>query len=193
MMTAVPSGWGVRGATFALWLLAAASLAYWGLKLTATPGPLRPAANAARVVSVDGDAVARVLGATASIPAAAFAAPELSSRFQLVGVAAGAHSGGGAAVIAVDGKPAKPFRVGSPVDDGLVLQSVHGRRAVLAQRMDGPAAVTLELPLLQARSAAPAPPGMVPPTAPVVVPPPPRPAARTTPPRSRSGLTGAGS
>lgn len=173
MMTVVPSGWGVRGATFALWLLAAGSLVLWGLKLSASPSPVLPASGAGRIAAVDADAVARVLGATAALPQAAVAAaPALSSRFQLVGVAAGADSGGGAAVIAVDGRPAKPFRVGSAVDDGLVLQSVHGRRAVLAASMQGPATLTLELPLLAvARSAATAP-GMMPPpaTAPVIAP-----------------------
>jgi len=47
----------------------------------------------------------------------------------------------------VDGKPAKPFRVGSAVDDRLLLQSVESRRAVLAETTSGPAVVTLELPL----------------------------------------------
>jgi general secretion pathway protein C len=52
-------------------------------------------------------------------------------------------------VISVDGKPARPYRVGSFVDDGLVLQSVHGRQAVIASALgDGPA-VTLELPPLR--------------------------------------------
>ena len=65
----------------------------------------------------------------------------------LVGVAAGARSGGGAALIAIDGKPAKPYRVGSAVDEGLVLQSVQARRAVLAATPEGPQVLALELPL----------------------------------------------
>ena len=60
-------------------------------------------------------------------------------------VASRSHQG--AALISVDGKPAKPFRVGSAVDDRLVLQSVESRRAVLAEGTGGPAVVTLELPL----------------------------------------------
>jgi general secretion pathway protein C len=55
---------------------------------------------------------------------------------------------GGAALISVDGKAAKPYRVGAPVDGNLVLQSVAGRRAVLAAGVDGPAQMTLELPPL---------------------------------------------
>jgi general secretion pathway protein C len=48
----------------------------------------------------------------------------------------------------VDGKPAKPFRVGTIVDGRLLLQSVNGRRAVLAAGMNAPAEVALELPVL---------------------------------------------
>jgi general secretion pathway protein C len=95
-------------------------------------------------VPADPAAVARLLGAS---PASTAAAPvaSLASRFVLVGVVA-SPSHKGAALIAVDGKPAKPFRVGSAVDDRLVLQSVGSRRAVLAESTDGPAVVTLELP-----------------------------------------------
>jgi general secretion pathway protein C len=67
--------------------------------------------------------------------------------FVLVGVlAAGAHKG--AALISVDGKPAKPYAVGALVADGLVVQSVGARRATLAVAIDGPAHMTLELPAL---------------------------------------------
>jgi general secretion pathway protein C len=81
--------------------------------------------------------------------AAAPAAPALSSRFNLLGVVAGPGRAGGAALIAVDGKAAKPFRVGTPIDDTLVLQSVEGRRAVLAAADSGQPVLTLELPPLR--------------------------------------------
>ncbi|TWO64440.1 general secretion pathway protein C, partial [Caenimonas sedimenti] len=76
-------------------------------------------------------------------------APALSSRFVLVGVVDAVRSREGAAVIAVDGKPARPFRVGAAVDDTLVVQSVEGRKAVLAPAAGGAPAVTLELPPLK--------------------------------------------
>jgi general secretion pathway protein C len=69
----------------------------------------------------------------------------LSSRFTLMGVVA-SRSNKGAALIAVDGRPAKPFRVGAAIDEGLVLQSVEARRATLAASPEGPAVLTLELP-----------------------------------------------
>jgi general secretion pathway protein C len=93
---------------------------------------------------VDPAAVARLLGA-GPVTAAAATSASLASRFALVGVVAD-RSHKGAALIAVDGKPAKPFRVGAAVDEGLVLQSVESRRAVLAADTDGPPVLTLDLP-----------------------------------------------
>jgi general secretion pathway protein C len=144
MLTTTPSSWTVRGTAFALWLLVAASAVYWGLKLAARPAAVSAPAPGRATVAVDPGAVARLLGG-APVGAVA-AAPSLASRFSLVGVVAGARSGGGAAVISVDGKAAKPFRVGSAVDENLVVRSVEGRRAVLGAPGEGPPALTLELP-----------------------------------------------
>ena len=145
MVSNLHNRWAVAGATFVLWALVAASAVYWGLKFTARPSGIPIAPVAARTVTAaDPAAVARLLGAS---PAAAAQAPvvNLSSRFALTGVVS-SRSHQGAALIAVDGKPAKPFRVGSLVDDRLVLKSVESRRAVLAESTGGPAVVTLELP-----------------------------------------------
>jgi general secretion pathway protein C len=51
-------------------------------------------------------------------------------------------------LIAVDGEPAKPFRVGELVTDGMLLQSVKGRSVTLAPEMTGNQGVTLEMPSL---------------------------------------------
>lgn len=146
MVSNLQSKWAVAGATFALWVLVAASAVYWGLKLAARPAPGPVAAPAVRTPQAsDPAAVARLLGASPAATAAAPAAPSLASRFNLVGVVA-SRSQHGAALIAVDGKPARPFRVGAAVDEGLVLQSVDARRAVLAADANGPPVLTLELP-----------------------------------------------
>jgi general secretion pathway protein C len=145
MLTISRSRWPVASATFVLWALVAASAAYWGLKLAAGgPDATGLAATALQSSAADPAAVARVLGASAASGAMPLA-PSLSSRFSLVGVVAG-RSHQGAALIAVDGKPAKPFRVGSAVAEGLVLQSVEPRRAMLGASTAAPAALTLELP-----------------------------------------------
>jgi general secretion pathway protein C len=146
MLMPAPVPWIVRGATFALWALAAGSAAYWGLKLSSATRPLTaPVAAPRQVAPVDPVAVARMLGSSPAAAAAPAPVIALASRLQLVGVAAGARSGGGAAVISVDGKPARPYRVGSAIEEGLVLQSVRGRQAVIASR-DGQPVLTLELP-----------------------------------------------
>jgi general secretion pathway protein C len=146
MQTRSHQPWGVRLGTLAIWALAAASAAYWGLRLTARP-PGMPAPTAAPApVAADMQAMARLLGAvTAQTPQAA-AAP-VSSRFALVGVLAGQQGGSGAALIAVDGKPAKPYRVGATVDAGLVLQSLGPRQARLGAGQEGVITVTLEMPV----------------------------------------------
>jgi general secretion pathway protein C len=148
MVTNSYSKWGVRLGTLALWAVAGASLVYWGLRLGNRPmAQLAPAVAPAAAVP-DAQAVARVLGALPAGTVAAVAAPvaSLASRFALVGVLAGRESGGGAALIAVDGKPAKPFRVGTLVDSGLVLQGLSPRQAQLGADVSSPAMLTLEMP-----------------------------------------------
>ena len=147
MMTNSYSKWGVRLGTLALWALAGASVVYWGLRLSVRPVGLTVPVVAPAAAAPDAQAMARLLGVPAAGAAAARApAASLTSRFALIGVLAGRSSGGGAALIAVDGQPAKPFRVGAVVDEGLVLQSLHPRQARLGASVDGPATLTLDMP-----------------------------------------------
>jgi general secretion pathway protein C len=146
MVTTLGSRWAVAGSTFALWALVAACAVYWGLKLSGTSSVATAPPAARSPAPVDPAAVARVLGFSPAVASAA-PTPSIASRFNLVGVVAN-RGHGGAALISVDGKPPKPFRVGSSVEEGLMLQSVDARRAVLAASPDAPASVTLELPRL---------------------------------------------
>lgn len=140
----------LRITTFSLAALAAASATFWVFKWTGSASPTPVAAviyssnNAA-----DPQAVARLLGgSSASAPVGLGTATDNSaSRFKLTGVVA-TNAQGGYALISVDGKPARPFQVGSQVNDDLVLQSVAHRSAVLATRLDAPATLTLALPKL---------------------------------------------
>ncbi|MFT4194233.1 type II secretion system protein N, partial [Ottowia sp.] len=94
--------------------------------------------------------VARMLGAPE--PTAAAPAPDVVSRLALRGIVT--HGSRGAALIAVDGKPAKPVRVGAPLDGvegGWKVQAVEPRAVVLAA--DGRQA-RLEMPKLSERSRA---------------------------------------
>jgi general secretion pathway protein C len=137
--------WAVAAGTFVLWGLVAASAVYWGMKLSSisTSGPAAPPAPGAP--PSDPSAVARLLGAA---PSTAGPAPvaSLASRLALLGVVA-EPDGGGAALISVDGKPPKPYRVGALVDEGLVLQSVQPKHATIGASMQAPPAVTLDMPV----------------------------------------------
>ena len=141
--------WSVRLSTLVLWALALASVAYWGLRLLAAPAGLAVPAVAPAPPAPDAEALARLLGAQPSQTAA----PPVAAgpgRLVLLGVLAGQRSGGGAALIAVDGQPAKPFRVGAVVVDGeLVLQSLRPREARLGTSRSGATTLTLELPPLR--------------------------------------------
>jgi general secretion pathway protein C len=130
-------------ATLLVWGAVAFSAVTWGLRWSATGNAPSNANTAAQALpELDVSAAARSLGAA---PAQVAAAPTLASRFQLQGVMAGGPNAG-AALIAVDGKAAKPFRVGAVVADGMVLQLAQGRRISLGASMDGPQALVLELP-----------------------------------------------
>ncbi|MFT3666604.1 type II secretion system protein N [Piscinibacter sp.] len=167
-----------RIAAFVVWALVAASVVFWGLRLL-----VRPPGAPAHTVAV-GDAGAlrgdltRLLGATPATPSDVPQAPELASRFKLLGVMANKQGSGGYALIAVDAKPARAYAVGMPLDGNLVLQSVNLRSAAIGPAQ-GAAAVTLEVPPLAAAAT-----GTLPPAteglkfgADAAPPPPPQPAA----------------
>jgi hypothetical protein len=55
----------------------------------------------------------------------------------------------------VEGAITKPYRVGDPVADGLVLQSIKARSVTLGPEGSASGALTLELPPLPGLPAAP--------------------------------------
>jgi general secretion pathway protein C len=131
-----------------VWALAAGSALLWAFKVLVTPAALPPhTQTAAPTLALRGD-LTRLLGADAPPPVAAAAEePVADARFQLVGVVSPRSPGAareGLALIAVDGRPPKAFRVGAVVDGTTVLQSVAARGATLGPR-DGAAVVALNL------------------------------------------------
>ena len=142
-----------RAVTALLALLALASALGWGwavwrvrspvpVQVAAVPSPPPP-------VLLGEAELARGLGA----PAGGEAAP--AQRLALLGVIA-AGSGQGVALIAAEGEPPRPFRVGMQVLPGLVLQRLGPREAVLAESRSGPPSLRLELVDGPAPSAPPA-------------------------------------
>ena len=128
-----------------LWLAAGLCLGYWLMQALGRT-PLTPvAAPALAIPAPDAAALARVLGASAPAAAAPNAPAPLSSRFQLLGVVATGQAEG-AALIAVDGGAAKPYRVGAELEGGLMLESVQRRSVRLAPGSGGGAGFELTLP-----------------------------------------------
>lgn len=138
----------VGAVTFAVWAVAAGSALYWGLYAAGAQNKaVPPSAGSAQTISVDSQVVARALGALAPAGSASAAAPEVVSRLALRGVVT--HDGRGAALIAVSGKPAKPFVVGAEVESGWKLKSVSPRAAVLSS---GEREASLQMPAPSERS-----------------------------------------
>jgi general secretion pathway protein C len=144
--------WMPRLLTLGLAAAAAASVVAWVLKVQGlqTTAPVAAVAMAP-VGGVDTAMVAKALGASGALAQTPAAVPVLaSSRFVLVGVVASGSRG--AALIAVDGKPVKPYAVGSKVGADFVLLSVQPRKAVLGRDGSGAAtsdgALTLTIPAI---------------------------------------------
>ena len=195
-----------RLTAFVVWALVAATAVFWGLRMFVRPQPAPAYAVAVGdSVAMRGD-LSRLLGATAAAAAEKAApAPELASRFKLLGVMAGKQrDGAGFALIAVDAKPARAYPVGARVDGEMVLQAVSLRTASIGPSQGSPA-VTLEVPALPAAAtgtlpsagdgvkfgAAVAPPPAVSPVPAVSVTPPPAPLPLPAPVAGRPGLPGA--
>lgn len=140
-----------RLTAFVVWALVAATAVFWGLRMLVRPQPAPAYAVAVGDAAAMRGDLSRLLGATpvaAAGPAAA--APELASRFKLIGVMANKQrDGNGYALIAVDAKPARAYPVGARLDGDIVLQSVSLRTASIGAAQGGPAA-TLEIPALAA-------------------------------------------
>gem|GEM_PF-1173867 len=147
--------WSTRIATFLLATLAAGSAGFWLLHWPQPTQPPFASALETTPVAADTAKVASLLGANSTaVPSGAMA--QVPSRFKLWGVIAQSQAGNphaqGSALMAVDGAPPKPYRVGQIVADDLTLQSVLAHSVTLGPKGQAAASVTLELP---------APPGVV--------------------------------
>ncbi len=141
--------WMPRLAAFGVALLLAASVVFWVMRwpVPAT-GPVLPLlASSDDVPVVDATSLARLLGAGVAATDVAVA-PDAASRFRLTGVVA-LGGGKGVALLSVDGKPAKPYRIGAQLEEGWVLQSVAQRSVALGADASGPVRLQLELPTRQ--------------------------------------------
>ena len=145
------SQWPPRVMAFLLWTLAALAATYWLMKsIGLAEAPVRAGTIAAHAPTVNSADLTRVLGppaltpATAATTAAAELANHPASKMRLLGVVAGRRNAG-VALIALEGQPARPYRVGSQVTADYRLTRVATRSATLATSAAGAALITLEL------------------------------------------------
>ncbi|HEX2009962.1 MAG TPA: hypothetical protein VJN44_03400, partial [Roseateles sp.] len=123
---------------FVVWALLACVSVFWWLKLSARPLPVPPQAVPAIDAAGPRANLSRLLGepqaAAAPLPAVAG-----EGRYKLVGLVAPkqagpAHAGEGVAMIAVDGAPPRPVRVGAAVDGEMRLLALDGNSAALGNQ-----------------------------------------------------------
>ncbi len=123
-------------ASFLLFILLCASIAYWGLQLFKPP--LRPVAAPPRVAKsdIDPQAAATLFGGRAGKVAVA-------SNYQLKGVIMSGSADESIAILSADGKPAQAVRVDTEVAPGVTVKEVHRDYVLLS---DGGAVKRVELP-----------------------------------------------
>lgn len=147
-MTKLKNLFGWPTATAFVWAFVALSGWYWTQAVIAASKPALPAVQRATASDDASNPITlpRLLGATPA--AVAGLGPGPADRFVLSGVIA-SNIGQGAALIAVDGKPARPFAVGSELAPGYILVAVASREAMLAEGLNAPVRAVLTLPLLR--------------------------------------------
>ncbi len=141
--------WLVRLLTLAVWVLAAGSATWWGMKHLQTGNGAAGTATVAPTLAQASPAdLQRVLGRNQVAAGGNVVAQprpvDPATRFALQGVVAG-RGNSGVALLSIEGKAARPYRVGSEVEDGLKLAKVAAREATLEGTKGGPS-FTLELP-----------------------------------------------
>ena len=135
----------LRLTSLLVWAVVAYSAVVFGLQWGGgVPVDAVVAGSEQKQVSPDVDSlsVSKALGVAPVQSASA----SLASRFVLVGVMDGGPFQG-VALISVDGKPAKPYRLGQTVSDGLVVVGTGPKKAELGPQLGSSPALVLDLPL----------------------------------------------
>lgn len=141
--------------TLMIWAAAVGGATFWWLQLGDVLMQPSISINVTKTDrdSADARMMARALGAHENVEGEALPVlgdPDLAGRVALQGVLT--QRAGGAALIAVDGGPARPVRVGALVgglSDGWTLREVRPHSALLAT---GARELVLQMPPMEARS-----------------------------------------
>ena len=148
-----------RGLSWSVWALVGASVVYWGLQFFAPHQSVPLETQVAMPKSIQRGDLTRIFGPDEAPASPEQATPPPDKRFTLVGlVAARARAGSqaareGIALISIDSKPAKAYRVGAVVDGDTLVQAVNARSVALGPK-GGAATVSLEIPPLPVAASA---------------------------------------
>lgn len=140
--------WGPAAVSLLVWFAVAFSVLSWALRLVYAPTPSLAADSSASATNETANAetpTASALARSLGVENTVVQAPSTASRLKLLGVVADTDGQGGA-LVSIDGQAAKLYRVGSPLIDGLVVQSVHKREVHLGGQLSGAPQMTLVLP-----------------------------------------------
>ncbi|MDB5817577.1 MAG: gspC [Rhizobacter sp.] len=149
-----------RITAFGTWTLVATGLVFWALRLFVMAPAVMPGAVAFNDAGGSRGELARLLGGEPSAQVAA--APVVASRFKLVGVVAPRQgqtqtssqaqqdTHASVALIAIDDKPPRPYRIGARIDGETVLQAVGHRSASLGASSGAGQPLVLEIAPLPA-------------------------------------------
>lgn len=147
--TAPRTGWGPALSAGLLWAAAGLTAGYWVLLVWGRSPDTPVEALPVPAAVSDTAAVARALGAAPAAQAAPAAPVDASARYRLLGVVV-QPGGQGSALIATDGHPPRPYRVGAALEEGLVLLSVDRTVVRLGAAAGAPATIELRLPVAPA-------------------------------------------
>ena len=138
--------------TFVVWTAVATSVIAWGLKIRHANAPSQLAMPvSAAGAEITPATLARGFGGGGQmLQAASPVSGGDRGRFGLLGVVASGESSG-VALIAIDGKPARPYRVGAEVADGWVVEKLAPRSAVLGPREGQGGKLEIAMPTREAR------------------------------------------
>jgi general secretion pathway protein C len=134
-----------RWTGFFVWALVTACAALWGFKIFAATRPVPATATIPAVAMPAQGPMVRLFGAEPEPEQQEQVQAAESDRFQLVGVIAPTAGSAGLALVAVDGQPPKPWKIGATLEGSTTLLAVAKRTAQFGPA-GGPAQFTLELP-----------------------------------------------
>jgi hypothetical protein len=136
-----------RSLTYAAWLVAGLSVAFWATKMLSPATPQMLGSSKTNVPRQNTAAPPSILGGNQSV-STSVKLPNIT----FLGVIA-ASDGSGLAQLGIDRQPVETFRAGARITNDLTLKQVSDGQAVITFTRTGDVATVLELPLTELNDA----------------------------------------